>query len=69
LTLKQLPTAASTSRARGYSQGMVLATPEFLRNTGDDGNVGIIRSPVRAIVLPDRPAVSDLRHSPGKCAK
>jgi hypothetical protein len=23
---------------------------------GDDGNVGIIRSPVRAIVLPDRAA-------------
>ena len=25
---------------------------------GDDGNVGIIRSPVRAIVLPDRQRVS-----------
>ena len=35
---------------------------------GDDGNVGIIRSPVRAIVLPDRHAVSGLRHSLGRCA-
>jgi hypothetical protein len=30
---------------------------------GDDGNVGIMRSPVRAIVLPDR-AVND-RNVPG----
>ncbi len=35
----------------------------------DDGNVGIIRSPVRAIVLPDRQAVCDLRHSLEKPAK
>ena len=33
MTLKRLPTAASTSKARGDSQGMVLATPEFLRST------------------------------------
>src|SRR5271167_244321 len=36
---------------------------------GDDGNVGIIRSPVRAIVRPDRHRVSSLRRSPGNCAK
>ena len=28
---------------------------------GDDGNVGIIRSPVRAIVLPDQEGVLDVR--------
>ena len=31
---------------------------------GDDGNVGIIRSPVRAIVLPDQQGVLDVRDSP-----
>jgi len=37
---------------------------------GDDGNVGIIRSPVRAIVLPDQQGVLDVRYSPanGGCA-
>ena len=34
---------------------------------GDDGNVGIIRSPVRAIVLPDRPRRS-LRSRPSRRA-
>src|ERR1700737_2035639 len=35
---------------------------------GDDGNVGIIRSPVRAIVLPDQQSVSCEPHSPQRCA-
>jgi hypothetical protein len=35
----------------------------------DDGNVGIIRSPVRAIVLPDQQPVSYLRLSLYSCRK
>ena len=36
---------------------------------GDDGNVGIIRSPVRAIVLPDQRGVLEVCDSPANCAK
>jgi hypothetical protein len=34
--------------------------PAVRNDRGDDGNVGIIRSPVRAIALPDRRAPVDL---------
>ena len=36
---------------------------------GDDGNVGIIRSPVRAIVLPDRQTVCRFSIRPGEDRK
>jgi hypothetical protein len=35
-----------------------------LRFREDDGNVGIIRSPVRAIVLPDSGEMANLRENP-----
>jgi hypothetical protein len=36
---------------------------------GDDGNGGIIRSPIRAIVLPDRAPGAELNPTPRRCAK
>ena len=53
------PIAAKTSRSIGKALSDIPALEPYwgkpaVRNLrGDDGNVGIIRSPVRAIVLPD----------------
>jgi hypothetical protein len=53
------PTAATNSRSDGKALSETLALkpergkPAFRNFRGGDGNVGIIRSPVRAIALPD----------------
>ena len=41
--------------------GAVLGKTRRTESSGDDGNVGIIRRPVRAIVLPDRQRVCTFR--------
>jgi hypothetical protein len=53
------PSAATNSRSDGKALSEMLALkpergkPAFRNFRGGDGNVGIIRSPVRAIALPD----------------
>ena len=53
------PGAATNSRSDGKALSEMLALkpergkPAFRNFRGGDGNVGIIRSPVRAIALPD----------------
>jgi hypothetical protein len=42
-----------------WRDSRTLTTDGLLDTTGDDGDVGIIRSPLRAIVLPDPRVPSD----------
>src|SRR5262252_2619242 len=61
-TERRTHTAAESTKGGGKpdprngNAGSKLTAVRNLR--GDDGNVGIIRSPVRAIVLPDKPFVA-----------
>jgi hypothetical protein len=58
--------ASLTGRRHGKAPSDMLAfkpyrgKPDVRNFRGDDGNVGIIRSPVRAIVLPNKSPSPDL---------
>ena len=65
---RRKPSAATNSRTDGKALSEMLALkpywgkPAVRHFRGGDGNVGIIRSPLRATVLPDRGgAISDGR--------